>query len=179
MTENAKPKRKTKASYLDTWEPCALPDRPQSNMPERKLLTTIIQANVQAAMRGDTRSLHWINCLDGAFVEICHLLEFQPSMATRIREAVNTRQIAMQSRFKGNQYRPAPKASAAPIISPDPAPQTGLPAIQGAGMDPWVPEIVLEPVTAIPCDAAPVVVDGWVGQLDWVPLPKRTRKRRN
>ena len=188
-----KPERKRKRKeLLDTWEFPALPSAPQQMLPERKLLCTILNLNVQAAIRGDERSTHWLNCLDGAFVDICELL-FDSSIPDRIRSAVNARQIAKQERFRGNQYRPGPNAHPASLKAIKPAigatlsarpaiarPSVTLSPVQSALEPaspvnaPWKPIIPALPVTV----DVPLAGGMWTVQTN-VPLPKRIGRKRN
>jgi len=188
---NAKPERKRK-DLLDSWEFPALPNAPQQMLPERKLLTTILNLNVQAAIRGDTRSLHWLNCSDGAFVEICKLL-FDSSIPDRIRSAVNARQIAKQERFRGNQYRPGPNAHPASLKPVKPASAAPIPARPAFAR----PSVTLSPVQNVLAPASPVTAPWkpiipalpvtvdvslaggmWTVQSN-VPLPKRIGRKLN
>jgi hypothetical protein len=180
---NAKPERKRK-ELLDTWEFPALPSAPQQMLPERKLLCTILNLNVQAAIRGDERSTHWLNCLDGVFVDICELL-FDSSIPDRIRSAVNARQIAKQERFRGNQYRPGPNAHPASLKPVKPTSAATLSARPAIAQ----PSVTLSPVSPVTAPwkpiipAMPVTVDVLAGGM-WIvqsgiPLPKRIGRKRN
>src|SRR5580698_6883577 len=167
--------RSDKSDYLDT--PDSTPEAVQLMLPERRLWCEVINLNVQAALRGDSRSFFWVTNRNGGFVELAELLNLHRDTVTRIQQAVVERTAKRQSRGRGlslNQHgtgdrkrnAPAPKPASAVPIPARPAAVAPWKALAPAPL-PWKP---LQPVSGDPALPDPT---GWQSWLDWQPRNRR------
>jgi hypothetical protein len=169
MTDsNVNSKRaRRKSDYLDTFELPMVPDAPEFNLPERRLLCAVLNSNIQLALKGNVSSLLWLNAPSGTFVKMCSLLELDPSFADVVRRGIAERRLHAKSVHK-NQYSSGVKTRAvpAPALPPDPAPTEPLGAFDALSVT-VSPAPASEPVTE-PSKAVqnrPVPSDGWIGSL--------------
>ena len=174
MTKTEKPKRKQR-DFLEDWEPIPMQYGSQTRSPERELWATVIGLAVTSATKRKCElSLYWIN--QPSFLQLCGMLDLHPDTGKRIRDEVNRRFAAVKARIiaEAEQVTKPCKelASAAPYRPWKPLP-TVTPAL--------APANAAAPVSGpLDRDPAPVVVNvnGWPFTLEWIPLPKKTRKRR-
>ena len=173
MTAKSDANSKRNRDCLEMWEPPSLPDAPQFNLPERRLLCQILRENISAAKRGDQRSVYWLQSDDSGFTEIIGLLQLDPSIIQLIRKSVScSKSHPARHRNQYSMANPAKPASAAALPArPDvPWPSVTVPPA------PITAKLTARPWKPFPDSPAPIWIDGIC--LQTLPLPKIVRRRR-